>query len=221
MRVLRGRLDGATDGAGGVRQYGAREAVEAGNVYDRIQHGHVFGADIGRNVAGGDGRGQYLRYPDRQRAHRRRPDGGAGRATQPNDAIKPAIGPELGGDDGGAARHRGNRRAAISPVAQGRQRGAPGLGDGGRAHVGRKPRLTDHTGVDHDRPVAARDDDVAHEAGLVRLGIERREQRNTLSGGSLGASCVHGSPSVPFAAIPRVEAPVQHTATGRIAQPSQ
>ena len=100
------------EGVGGVAEHLSRDAVEPGDVGDRVHHRDVGGADVRRDVARRDRRHHHLRHADGQGPHRRGDQRGAAGSADADDA----------GDRRHASatnalerhRHRGDGRAAVA-----------------------------------------------------------------------------------------------------------
>ena len=100
---------------GGFAQNRAADAVDAGDIDDRVEHQDVFVADLGPHLAGGERADHQLGHAERQRPHRGRADGRAGRAAEAEDAF----------DLSGAHRPRGCARRFGSRGIDGLRRDRP------------------------------------------------------------------------------------------------
>src|SRR5690606_18565731 len=101
----------AGEGVGGVAEYLTRDAVEARDVGDRVQHRDVAGTDVGGDVARGHRRHHDLRYADGQCLQRGGDQRGAAGAAQADDAVEVALCGQEPGERGG---HGGDGAAAVA-----------------------------------------------------------------------------------------------------------
>ena len=173
VRPIAGRVSAAGARAGhagdrrcGVAEDPARDAVEPGDVGHRIHHADVGLADVGRDLAGGDGRDHQLRDSDRQRLHCGRDQRRAAGAADADDArdVRPAR--QEGGEGPG---HLGHRRAALAGEHRGGPAGVRGR-HGFRGNVG--PGAAAAGGeVDDDGLQAIGPDTVAEVRELRTLGV--------------------------------------------------
>ena len=109
MRVDGGEADCAGYLARRVAQHPSRDAIQAGEIGDRIQHADIAGADIGGNVTRRHARDHHFRQTDRQLLHGRRDDGGAAGAAQAKQGGDIAARQDKAFESG---RHGGDRLAA-------------------------------------------------------------------------------------------------------------
>ncbi|MGY4172898.1 hypothetical protein ACVIM8_006971 [Bradyrhizobium sp. USDA 4529] len=156
-----------------VAEHRARNRVETLHVGHRIHHGDVGGTDIGTDVAGRDRGDDQLRHADRQRAHagrdQRRAAGAAG-GDDPGD-IALATQPSLE-----RLRHRRHRGAAIGAEHAGAAAAVVQC-DLLRGDIAAR-RFAAGRDVDQSRAQAAAGDDIADEAQLGTLGVERADDED-------------------------------------------
>ncbi len=162
-----------------IRQHLPGDRVQALDVGDRIHHRDVGRADIGADVAGGDRGDQHLGRADGKSAHRRGDERGAAGAARADNAGNVALALDPGLE---RLRHRGDRSAAVSTKHR-RAAAAMVERDLLRGHIAGR-RLAAGRYVDKARPQPARDDQIADEAELGALGVERaRDDDHRLPGG--------------------------------------
>ena len=173
---LRRLPDHPGHGPGRLGQNQAADPVQARDVHHRIQHQDVFVADVLPDLAGGERADHQLGHADRQAAHGRGADGGAGRPAQGQHAVQLAAGMGLGHQPRRAGRGQRHRRAPVVPLLQFRQRGPGGLEHGFPRHFARERRLAQAARVhDHHRDAQA-PQAVPHKGRFGPFGIERDQQ---------------------------------------------
>jgi hypothetical protein len=170
------------DGRGGVAEHRAGDAVDPGDVDDRVHQRDVDLADVGRHVARGHRGDQQLGHAHRQRlqgpgGHRR--SAGAADRQQP---VEAALVQEAPGDDRRPLRHGGHRGAAVAGVAQ-RPEVAPGrLGHLLGGDISQVGPVGERADVDHHGLAARVPDLVAEPAQLVGLGVQGSQQHDRRHG---------------------------------------
>ena len=169
----RGRGGHRGDGRAGIGQDLSGDAVESGEVGDRVHHRDVARAHVGPRVARGDRRGEQLRNSDREPCHRRSHDGRASGASQPGYAVQPALRAEAFDDTGCAATHRLYRRSAVPPLGQCSEVCARRDGNLLSCDVRNEKRLAEDACV-HDDDVDAR---LRHAVAQVRVLVAFRVER--------------------------------------------
>ena len=161
-----GLAERAANGAGGIGQHAARDAVQPGHVGDGVHHGDVGRPDIGRDVAGSHGRHHQLGHADGQRAHGRRDQRRAARAAQAQQRADAGVG---GGVALEGQRHGGDGRATVASehrLRAARMTGGhlAGLHAGGAGRAG-----GGHVHRHHVQTVARQQ--AGHVFGLMALGV--------------------------------------------------
>ncbi|GCC42075.1 hypothetical protein chiPu_0026433, partial [Chiloscyllium punctatum] len=166
-------LDHADQRMGAVAEHGARDRVEALHVGDRVHHGDVGGPDIGADVAGCDRGNDELGHADRQRPHAGRDQRRAARAARGNDAGDIALAPQPAFE---RFRHRRHRSAAIG-AEHARAAATVVQRDLLRGDVAARCSSAGRD-IDQSGAQAATRDDIADEAQLGALGVERADHQH-------------------------------------------
>ena len=77
------------------------DAIESADVDDGMHHEDIANADPLLDLAAGQGANHELRHAERQGAHRRGADGGAGRPAETENAVDLALAMQLDDELGG------------------------------------------------------------------------------------------------------------------------
>ena len=149
-----------------------RDQVHALNVGHRIHHHDVGGADVGRDLARGDGRNHHLRNAKGQAPHARGRERGAARTTRRDDAADSTFAIDPARECLG---HRRDRSPAIS--AEDRRRAVRvHRSDLPRRHIGAR-RLAGRREVDRARRDAMGAQPIADVAQFVPLGVKSADDK--------------------------------------------
>ena len=182
--------DHAGHRVGGIAEHLPRDAVEAGDVGDRVHHGDVGGADVRSDVRRCHGRHHQLGDPDGERPHGGGDERGAPRSARADDAG------ELAGVGDHVSRQRlRHRRDRFAPVGRPDRLGAVGMvrgdvvgGDVGGRHV------SGRADVDEDRLRAGRADDVGDVLEFGVFGVTRSDDEHRLMA-AMGHDVSSGRPA--------------------------
>jgi hypothetical protein len=173
-----GERDHASHGSGGFGEDLAADAVDPGDVDDRVQHHDVFAADVGTRLPRCQSADHQLGDAQRQRSHGGCPDCRSGRTTECQHAVDFSASvrgrDEIRGTDGGGC----HRLAAIVLLAQSGQRSSALVEEIFPTDIGRDGRFTETSRIDHASADAVVVKQVSHECDLVAFGVERSEKVN-------------------------------------------
>jgi hypothetical protein len=168
----------AREGTGRVREDPRRDAVDAGDVNDRVHHRHVRRADVGARIARRDRGDHQLRHTDWKRPHRARGNTRAAGTAERTDGVESALGVEPTYNCCCTAAHRLDGRGAIASVGE-RLHVRPGRRRHLLAsHVVLDQRLAEDAGVDNQHVGALLADAIGEEPVLPPLRVERPDQDN-------------------------------------------
>ncbi len=166
--------DHAGHRVGRIAEHVPRDAVEAGDVGDRVHHGDVGGTDVRCDVRRCHRRHHQLRDPDGEGPHGRGDERGTARSACADDAG------ELSGVCDHVSRQRlRHRRDRFAPVRRPDRVGAVGMvrGDVVGGDVSGR-RVSGGADVDEDRLRAGRTDDVGDVLEFGVFGVTRPDDEH-------------------------------------------